>query len=213
MFSLLGWFDPVHPWVFWGVVAMATSLAFLSVRKARGVRSAIARLSLHAAAGLAGVVVVVLLILSHHVREDQLGIGKAVVLQPGVHVWPKEAVVRISRAGAFTIPYPNERLYLLVEYRVANPELLLPLFEELRSINGGLRRDFFRESVVGEESWRGVEDSLVLFLQKHLRARLPSNPTAPGHLEYSLEPILGIMRDFGIRGEIFLVRKDLLKSS
>ena len=213
MFSLLGRFDPVHPWVFWGVVAMATALAFLSARKARGVRSAIARWSLHAATALLGVFVVVLLIISHHVRDDQVGIGKTVVLQPGVHVWSKEALVRVSRTGAFTIPYPNERLYLLVEYRVASPERLLPLFEELRSISGGLRRDFFRESVVGSESWSGVEDSLALFLQKHLRARLPHNPTAPGHLEYSLEPILGIMRDFGIRGEIFLVRKDLLKST
>jgi hypothetical protein len=155
----------------------------------------------------------VLLIISHHVRDDQVGIGKTAVLQSGVHVWSREALVRVSRTGAFTIPYPNERLYLLVEYRVASPERLLPLFEELRSINGGLRRDFFREAVVGEESWTGVEDSLALFLQKHLRARLPNNPTAPGHLEYSLEPILGIMRDFGIRGEIFLVRKDLLKST
>jgi hypothetical protein len=154
-----------------------------------------------------------LLIISHHVREDQLGIGKTVTLQPGVHVWPKETVLRVSRAGAFTIPYPNERLYLLVEYRVASPERLLPLYEELRSISGGLRRDFFRESVVGEESWRAVEDPLVVFLQRQLRTRLPNNPTAPGHLEYSLEPILGIMRDLGIRGEIFLVRKDLLKST
>jgi len=213
MFSLFGRFDPVHPWVFWCVVAIAAALAFLSARKARDVRSAIARWSLHAATTLLGVFVVVLLIISHHVREDQLGIGKTVTLQPGVHVWPKETVLRVSRAGAFTIPYPNERLYLLVEYRVASPERLLPLFEELRSINGGLRRDFFRESVVGEESWRAVEDPLAVFLQRQLRTRLPNNPTAPGYLEYSLEPILGIMRDLGIRGEIFLVRKDLLKST
>jgi hypothetical protein len=212
MFSLLGRFDPVHPWVFWSVVAIAAALLLFSVRKTPGVRSAIARWSLQAATVLLGVFVVVLLIISHHVREDQLGIGKAATLQPGVHVWPKEAVVRVSRAGAFTIPYPNERLYLLVEYRVASPERLLPLFEELRSISGGLRRDFFRESVVGEESWRAVEDPLALFLQRQLRTRLPNNPTAPGHLEYSLEPLLGIMRDLGIRGEIFLVRKDLLKS-
>ena len=55
MFSLLGRFDPVHPWVFWCVVAMATALVFLSARKARGVRSAIARWSLQAVTLLLGV--------------------------------------------------------------------------------------------------------------------------------------------------------------
>jgi len=213
MFSLLGRFDPVHSYVFWVVVAITSALAVLSVRKAKGIRSVIARWSLQAVTALLGGFVVVLLVVSHHVREDQVGIGKTVVFRPGVHVWSKESFVRVSRAGAFTIPYPNERLYLLVEYRVANPEQLLPLYEELRSVESGLRRDFFRESVVGEESWRGVEDALSLFLQKRLRTRLPSNPTAPGHLEYSLEPVLGTMRELGIRGEVFLVRKDLLKST
>lgn len=213
MFSLLGRFDPVHAYVFWGVVAIGAALAVLSFRKAREARTTIGRVGLRAAALLLGAVAAFLLIVSHHVRQDQVGIGRSVVLQPGVHVWAKDPFVRISRAGAFTIPYPNERLYLLVEYRVGSPEQLLPLYEELRSIEAGLRRDYFQESVVGSESWRGVEDALVLFLQKRLRTRLPSNPTAPGHLEYSLEPILGTMRELGIRGEVFLVRKDLLKST
>ncbi len=213
LFSRLGTFDPVHPFVFWGLVVGASALALLSFRRSRETRTALGRWGLHAVAVLLGAAAAGVVVLSHHVREDQVGIARSAVLKTGVHVWPKEASVRVARVGAFTIPYPNERLYLLVEYRIANPEQLVALHEELRAIQTGLRRDFFRESVVGEESWRGSEDALAVFLQKRLRGRLPSNPTPPGHLEYSLEPVLGAMRELGIRGEVFLVKKDLLRST
>jgi len=154
-----------------------------------------------------------LLLSSRTVGTDDVGIGRSEVYDVGTYVWARERFVAINRNGSFLIPYPNERIFLLVEYKVKDPVKLKGLYEELMSHRAGLGKEHFLGACGLDVSWKHGPDPLASWLQSKVRDRMPTNPTqGENYLQYSLEPVFQVLLDCGITARVSLVRKDLLRS-
>ena len=126
---------------------------------------------------------------SRTVVADDIGIGRSVVFEVGTYLWPAETFVSVNRSGSFLVPYPNERILLLVEYKVRDPIKLKSLYEELLSHRAGLGKEHFLSSCGIDSPWMHGRDPFASWLQAKTRERMPSNPTGEGYMQYSLEPV------------------------
>ncbi len=207
--------DPLNTHLVWGVLGVLLLAGAVMARKARA-----AKLSppmqrwgtwvLTAAVTATGLG---LLAVPWTVSANDVGIGAKATYEVGTYLWPPERFVSINRAGSFLVPYPNDRVMVLVEYRIKDPAKLKPLYEELLSSRAALGKEHFLSSAGVDLSWRHRDDPFASWLQAKVRERLPTNPTGgEGYVQYSLEPVMAALIESGVSARLSLVRKDLLRS-
>ncbi len=205
--------QPVNSFFFWGVAGLLVFGGVQLGRKAYAMRAApwLKKGWRWAASGLLLFIGAGSLLMSRTVPTDDVGISKGQVFEVGTYVWPAERFVSVNRNGSFLIPYPNERILLLVEYKVRDPERLKGLYEELLSHRAGLGKEHFLSSCGVDGTWRHSNDPFASWLQAKTRERMPSNPTAEGYMQYALEPVSQLLFEYGVSAKLSLVRKDLLR--
>ncbi len=212
--GVLYYLQPANTLFFWGVAGLLVALGVFVGRKARSAKVSpwIKRASLWSGAALPLGVGLGALMVSRTVAVDDVGIGRTGIFEVGTYLWPSEKFVSVNRSGSFLIPYPNERILLLVEYKVRDPEKLKSLFEELLSHRAGLGKEHFLSSCGVDGSWKHGLDPFASWLQAKTRERMPSNPTAEGYIQYSLEPVTQILFECGVTAKLSLIRKDHLRT-
>lgn len=214
MFSLSS-LSPVNSYLFLGASAGVILCGAWLARRARASRVGPwwKRWGLWSAAAILITFASGLLLSSRTVGADDVGVGRSEVYDVGTYVWAKERFVSINRSGSFLIPYPNERIFLLVEYKVKDPVKLKGLYEELVSHRAGLGKEHFLSACGLDDSWKHGPDPLASWLQSKTRDRMPTNPTqGENYVQYSLEPVIQVLWECGISARVSLVRKDLLRS-
>ena len=206
---------PLNTYLVWGVAVAAIVYGFGLGRKANAMRAgpALKRWGLWSGTAATVLCGAGILIVSRTVAADNVGIGRSDVFEVGTYLWAKENFIAVNRSGSFLIPYPNERIFLLVEYKVKDPVKLKALYEELVSHRAGLGKEHFLSSCGLDEPWKHGADPLASWLQFKTRERLPTNPTSgDSYIQYSLEPVTTVLIECGLTARMSLVRKDLLRS-
>ena len=206
--------SPLNTYLVWGTALVAILCGLMLGRRAKEARVGpwVKRWGLWSAATVVILFGVGILTVSRTVASDNIGIGRSDVFEVGTYLWPKENFIAINRNGSFLVPYPNERVFLLVEYKIKDPTKLKQLYEELLSHRAGLGKEHFLSSCGLDEPWKHAPDPLASWLQFKTRERLPTNPTAgDSYVQYSLEPVMSVLIDCGVTARFSLVRKELLR--
>ena len=207
--------DPVNSYLFWGAAGTFVAGAVFVGRKAKAAPQAswVKRWGLWTTSTLLALVGLGSLVCARTVGADDVGIGRTKTFEVGTYLWPSERFVSINRAGSFLIPYPNERIFLLIEYKVSDPAKLKGLYEQLLSHRAALGKEHFLSACGLDESWKHGSDPLASWLQAKTRDRMPNNPTAgDNYIQYSLEPVTSVLIECGVSARVSLVRKELLRS-
>jgi len=196
MFSTLSSLPPVNMYVFAGVVAAASYVAFVAGRTAyRNLDRSVWKRSLRwLGCSLLSALVVSALTLGRWVPDGQVGVGTAKIYVPGWHVYPAEAFVTLPRAGMFTIPYPDDRRFLEVSYLITDAERLKFFCEEIKTFKTPIAEGFGLFGTTKRDAWKVAKDPVAAWLLWKTSKFLP-NELATGA---EIDTFLSYLSSYGI---------------
>jgi len=188
MFSTLSTLPPVNTYVFAGVVAAASYVAFVAGRTAyRNLdRSAWKRSLRWLTSSLLTALVVSALTLGRWVPDGQVGVGTAKIFVPGWHVYPAEAFVTLPRAGMFTIPYPDDRRFLEVSYLITDAERLKFFCEEIKTFRTPIAEGLGLFGTTKRDAWKVAKDPFAAWLLWKTSKYLPNENATGGEIDIFL---------------------------
>jgi hypothetical protein len=128
------------------------------------------------------------------IPADQVGVGKERVYSSGWHVYPRERLVVLPRAGMFHIPYPDEERFLEVSYLITDSERLKFFSEEIEAFKTPIAEGFLLFGSSKRDAWKSSGDPFAAWLLWKTTKYLPSTDQAPGRIE----EFLATLGSFGV---------------
>ena len=196
MFSSLSSIPAVNIYMFIALIAGASYIAVVAGRKAylNRERSLLRRLLRGGACALLSVLIVSVLTIGRWIPTEHVGIGKEGVYSPGWHIYPREKLVVLPRAGMFHIPYPDDERFLEVSYLITDSERLKFFSEEISTFANPIAEGYLLFGSSKRDAWRVAGDPFAAWLMWKTTKFLPSQQaTGP-----QLDEFLMILSSFGI---------------
>lgn len=196
MFSSLSSLPALNTYVFTALVLCASYVAFVAGRKAylNRERSVWLRLLRGGASAVLVALTVSVLTAGRWVPNEHVGIGKARVYSPGWHVYPREQIVALPRAGMFHIPYPDDERFLEVSYLITDSERLRFFSEEISSFKNPVAEGYLLFGSSKRDAWKVSNDPFAAWLLWKTTKYLPSQQAAGPQLE----EFLATLASFGV---------------